>query len=212
MAPTTGRRADLPAASLRIGPTACSAFSHSPKNRALASASPYSPFGGGSGGLRKSNDRRSGEMAPRSAETSFQTSFSSPSFAPVAPFFFLVSLRGTRRSLKSLCVVSAVGLSNFAPRLPHCFHLQPSASSMPLRTRVSFLLTRRNVVLVSKPSFSLSVLNILPRGYLVSLGRTNSKARIKRTETKKLLLESYLHRAYLVLSRRAAGVLAKCQK
>lgn len=63
-----------------------SCFLRSPKNRALASA--YSPFG--SGGLRESNDRRSGEMAPRSAETSFQTSFSSPSSASFAPFFFLL--------------------------------------------------------------------------------------------------------------------------
>lgn len=63
-------------------------FLRSPKNRALASA--YSPFGSGSGGLRESNDRRSGEMAPRSAETSFQTSFSSPSSASFAPFFFLL--------------------------------------------------------------------------------------------------------------------------
>lgn len=187
MAPTTGRGADLPAASLQIGPTAYPVFfSRSPKNRALASA--YAPFG--SGGLQESNDRRSGEMAPRSAETSFQTSFSSPSSASFAPFSFFRESQRHSSVAKNLSASSPrlgfpISRGKLSPRLPLCFRSQPSASSTLLRMRASFPLKRRNVVLVSKPSFSLSVLNLLPRGYLVFLGSTlHPGTWIKRTETK----------------------------
>lgn len=115
MAPTTGRGADLPAASLQIGPTAYPVFFffflRSPKNRALASA--YAPFG--SGGFQESNDRRSGEMAPRSAETSFQTSFSSPSSASFAPFSFFRESQRHSSVAKNLSASSPrLGFSNFA--------------------------------------------------------------------------------------------------
>lgn len=148
-------------------------FSRSPKNRALASA--HAPFG--SGGFQESNDRRSGEMAPRSAETSFQTSFSSPSSASFAPFSFFRESQRHSSVAKNLSASSPrlgfpISRGKLAPRLPLCFRSQPSASSTLLRMRVSFPLKRRNVVLVSKPSFSLSVLNLLPRGYLVFLGST----------------------------------------
>lgn len=189
VAPTTGRgAADSPAASLQIGPTAYPVFLRSPKSRALASA--YSPFGSGSGGLQESNDRRSGEMAPRSAETSFQTSFSSPSSASFAPFSFFASLRGTRRPRK----ISRRRLrgwafqfraATLAPRLPQCFHSQPSASSTLLRMRASFPLKRRNVVLVSKSSFSLSVFNLFAAGLSrVSREYLHPGPWMKRTETK----------------------------
>lgn len=48
------------------------------------------------------------------------------------------------------------------------------------------------MVLASKPSFSLfcSIFNILPRGYLVSLGSTWNEARLKRIDNKKVLTKT----------------------
>lgn len=136
----------------------------------------------GSGGLQESNDRRSGEMAPRSAETSFQTSFSSPSSASFAPFSFFASLRGTRRPRK----ISRRRLRGWA--------FQFRAASWRLGCRNVFTRSRRrhrrcyacarHFLLngemwcwfrnrLSRFLFSI----FLPRGYLVFLGSTYTQAR-----------------------------------
>lgn len=119
MAPTTGRGADLPTVSLRIGSTAfylC--FPHNPEKpnsritSVLSSAAVVA-------GCEESNDRRRGEMAPHSSESSLAELFLLALLRAVLSVFLFASLRGTRRSRKPLsvlCRVSAVRLSNFARR------------------------------------------------------------------------------------------------
>lgn len=113
MAPTTGRGADLPAASVQIGPSAYPVFYAARKTgpshrRTLLSVAVVCERATTAAAERWRHARQRHPSRPLSPRLPPRRS---PRF-----FFFFASLRGTRRSRKSLGVVSAVGLSNFARR------------------------------------------------------------------------------------------------
>lgn len=181
MAPTTGRGADLPAASVQIGPSAYPVFYAARKTgpsrrRTLLSVA-----------VAVGCERATTAAAERwrHARQRHPSRPLSPRLPPRrSPRFFFSSSRVSEAlvvrenlSASSPRLGFPISRGELTPRLPQCFHSHPSASSTLLRMRASFPLKRRNVVLVSKPSFSLSVLNLLPRGYLVFLGSTYTQAR-----------------------------------
>lgn len=178
MAPTTGRGADLPAASVQIGPSAYPVFYAARKTgpsrrRTLLSVAVGCERATTAAAERWRHARQRHPSRPLSPRLPPRRSprFSSSSLVSEA----LVVRENLSASSPRLGFPISRG--ELTPRLPQCFHSHPSASSTLLRMRASFPLKWRNVVLVSKPSFSLSVLNLLPRGYLVFLGSTYTQAR-----------------------------------